>query len=98
MAGAPGHVSGPVECWCCGERQAESSVVRLGNHPEVAVCLGCAHSLHRGARAREDVGVRSAGSAGRALLRAATSTVVRHGWHTRPVIGPVLRAIGRRLP
>jgi hypothetical protein len=31
-------------------------------------------------------------------LRAARRLVMRRGWHNRPVIDPVLRRLGRRLP
>lgn len=50
--------AGPVPCWSCGRRQLESAVVRLADHPEVAVCLPCAHLLHERAVAYEQVGVR----------------------------------------
>ena len=42
-----GESDGQVTCWCCGSSQSELSVVRLGDHPEVAVCLRCAHFLHQ---------------------------------------------------
>jgi hypothetical protein len=82
--------TGDVVCWCCGKRYAEPDVVRLGGHREVAVCLGCAHFLHQQARAREDAARPSPATRGRNVLRAAR--------HTRPVIGPVLRRLGTRLP
>jgi hypothetical protein len=83
-------------CWCCGRRKPD--VVRLGNHPEVAVCLDCAHVLHQRARAREDELRPSSGARVRDTLRAARGLVIRHGWHERPLIGPLLRRLGRRLP
>src|SRR3954453_3696210 len=55
---APGPVtggpSGEGACWCSGQLLSEPDVLRLGEHPEAAVCLGCAHFLHQRARARED--------------------------------------------
>jgi hypothetical protein len=91
--------SGDVVCWCCGKRgYAEPAIVRLGEHPEVAVCLGCAHFLHQRARAREDAARPSPATRARDLLRAARGLVIRRGWHTWPVIGPVLRLLGSRLP
>jgi hypothetical protein len=76
----------------------ESSVVRLGEHPEAAVCFGCAHFLHQRARAQEDAARPSLGARARDLLRAARELVIRRGWHTLPVIGPMLRSLGSRLP
>jgi len=89
---------GRAACWCCGQEQSESSVVRLGNHPEVAVCLRCAHFLHQQARGREDALRVSPAARLRDGLRAARRFVVRHGWHQRPVIGPLLRRLGRHTP
>jgi septal ring factor EnvC (AmiA/AmiB activator) len=76
----------------------ESGVVRLGERPEVAVCFGCAHFLHQRARAREDAAHPSPPARARDLLRAARELVIRRGWHTLPVIGPILRRLGSRLP
>jgi hypothetical protein len=89
---------GEVACWCCGQRQPSTSVVHLGNHPEVAVCLGCAHFLHQQARGREDA-LQSSPAAGlRDGLRAARSLVIRRGWHEKPGIGPLLRWLGTHTP
>ena len=95
---ASGGSSGEVVCWCCGRGRPESEVVRLGEHPETAVCLGCAHFLHQRARAREDAARPSPASRARDGIRAARRSVIRHGWHTLPGIGPVLRRLGARLP
>jgi hypothetical protein len=89
---------GEVACWCCGKRYAEPQIVRLGEHPQVGVCLGCAHFLHRQARAREDAARSSPATRARDLLRAARELVIRRGWHNVPLIGPVLRRLGSRLP
>jgi hypothetical protein len=90
--------TGPVECWCCGRRRDETDVVRLGSHPEVAVCLRCAHVLHQRARGREDAARPSPAGRVRDGLRAGRGLVIRRGWQDRPVIGPVLRWLGPRLP
>jgi hypothetical protein len=90
--------AGEVTCWCCGQTRPESAVVRLGGHPEVAVCLGCAHYLHRQACGREDLARPSAAGRIRDALRASRRFVMRRGWHEKPVIGPVLRWLGQRLP
>jgi len=37
-------------CWCCGRITAEDALVRLGSHPEVGICVNCAHVLRRRAR------------------------------------------------
>ena len=90
--------TGSVDCWCCGHPAAESDVVRLGGHPQVAVCLRCAHYLHQRARAREDAGRATPATRVRNALRAGRRAVMRRGWHRAPVIGPLLRRLGRRLP
>jgi hypothetical protein len=87
-----------LECWCCGIRYPEADLVRLGNHPEAAVCLPCAHYLHQQARAREDARRPSPATRARDQLRAARQLVIRRGWHNAPVIGRPLRWLGRRLP
>ena len=93
-----GESDGQVSCWCCGSSQSEASVVRLGNHPEVAVCLGCAHFLHQQARGREDAARPSPATRARDTLRAAPRFVMQHGWHQKPVIGAMLRRLGRHTP
>jgi|SRR4051812_48276501 hypothetical protein len=99
---APGPVtggpSGEVACWCSGQLLSEPDVLRLGEHPEAAVCLGCAHFLHQRARAREDEARPSPAARARDVLQAARGLVVRHGWQSRPVIGPLLRRLDTWLP
>jgi hypothetical protein len=73
-------------------------VVRLGGHPEVAVCLPCAHVLHQQARGLEDADRPSLAGRLRAGLRVGRRLVMRRGWQHAPVIGPVLRWLGPRLP
>jgi hypothetical protein len=88
----------PLECWCCGSAYHESELVRLGSHPEVGVCLGCAHYLHLQARGREDVRRRSPAARVRDQLRAARQVVIERGWHRSRVLGRPLRWLGRHLP
>ncbi len=95
---ATGDDGGQVVCWCCGRPKGEQDVVRLGDHPEVAVCLDCAHFLHRSARSREDERRPSPARRVRDVLRAARALVIRRGWQRLPVIGPLLRWLGARLP
>jgi hypothetical protein len=47
-------------CWCCGEERAESELVRLGCHDEVALCDGCVGWLGDQRAQRGAVGVRRA--------------------------------------
>jgi len=87
-----------LECWCCGQRVSTERLVRLGSHPEVAVCLRCAHFLHQQARAREDQLRPSVAGRMRDQLRRARKQVRDRHWHQQPVIGPALRWLGRYLP
>jgi hypothetical protein len=92
------EAGGRISCWCCGQERPESSVVRLGSHPEVAVCLRCAHFLHQQARGREDALRTSPAARARDLLRAARRFVIQRGWHQKAGIGPLLRRLGRHTP
>jgi hypothetical protein len=95
---AVGESNGLVRCWCCGQRRPAESVVHLGEHPEVAVCLNCAHFLHQRARSIEDAQRRSAAARARDGVRAVRQLVIARHWHEKPVIGPLLRWLGARLP
>jgi hypothetical protein len=70
----------------------------LGNHPEVKLCLRCAHFVHRRAQAREDQARTSPIARGRDWLRAGRRMVMRLELHDKPLIGPVLRWLGRHTP
>jgi hypothetical protein len=93
-------VDGPIneQCWCCGHPRGEQDVVRLGDHPEVRVCLGCAHFLHQRARAQEDTLRPSLGALARDAVRAARGFVIQRGWEDKRVLGPLLRRLDRHLP
>lgn len=93
-----GEFGGHVQCWCCGATRPPDAVVRLGNHPEVTLCFRCAHWAHQQARSREDAARPSPAALARDVLRAGRREVMQRGWHRRPVIGPVLRWLGPRLP
>jgi hypothetical protein len=86
---------GESGCWCCGRMTAEKALVRLGNHPEVGVCVSCVRFLGRRARDYQ-------ASVWHQQLRGAAETVrgevMRRGWHERPGIGPALLWINRHLP
>jgi hypothetical protein len=89
---------GGASCWCCGAQRPADELVHLGAHPEVVVCLRCAHFLHHQARAREDAQHPSPATRVRDVLRAGRRQVVQRGWHQKPVLGPVLRWLGTKLP
>jgi hypothetical protein len=95
---ASGFDEGRVRCWCCGQQRSAQQVVHLGSHPEVAVCLGCAHFLHQRARAREDEQRPSLDGRARDVLRSGRALVMKYGWQNAPVVGPVFRWLGQRLP
>jgi hypothetical protein len=82
-------------CWCCGQPRSEDTLVHLGNHPEVAICISCVHFLRRRARDRQATVMRQ-------TLRGAAESVrgqvVARGWHQRPVIGPALQWLDQHLP
>jgi hypothetical protein len=87
-----------TKCWCCAGEFAETSVVRLGAHPEVAVCPGCARYLERRAVAKEDPGRRGPASALRGALARVRQWVIDHRWHERGLLGALLRRVDRLLP
>ena len=84
-------------CWCCGKTFGEDELVRLGEHPEVGVCLQCAIWLKRRAVAHHK---QHPSLSGRLLSEVDTvrNKVIEHGWHHHPRLGPVLRLINRYLP
>ncbi len=85
-------------CWCCGNEFPEEQLLRLGSHPEVAVCLRCSVFLVRQARARRDANNPSMSGRVRQVVDGGRQAVVRMGWHRLPVVGPVLRWVGDHLP
>jgi hypothetical protein len=89
---------GGAECWCCGHDYSAERLVHLGSHPEVGVCLRCAHFLHHQAGQREDALRPSIASRLRDGLRWGRRVVMERGWHQRAVIGRPLRWLGQRLP
>jgi hypothetical protein len=83
------------ECWCCGHVTAEAALVRLGNHPEVGVCVNCVRFLGRRARDYQASVVRKRL---RGTAESIRGEVMSRGWHERPVIGPALRWINQHVP
>jgi hypothetical protein len=99
VAGTAGTSDGDeAECWCCSRRYPSERLVRMEDHTEVAVCLRCAHFLHRQASQREDALRPSIAGRVRNGLRSGRRAVVERDWHQRPLIGPPLRWLGRHLP
>jgi hypothetical protein len=86
------------ECWCCGQLGEADALVHLGNHPEVAVCPRCAHSLSKWAWEVEDRSRTGPAKAARDGFRSVRRAVVHRGWHRSPLIGAPLRWLGRYLP
>ena len=89
---------GPSECWCCGRSVAGAELLHLGRHPEVGVCLNCARWLRRQADQRRDEAHPSLVGHMRSVVRRVRESVIRRGWHRRPVVGPFLRWLNRHLP
>lgn len=85
-------------CWCCGAQYPESELVRLGQHPEVGVCLRCARWLQRRAVQRHDERNPSLGARLRGGIGAVREVVIRKGWHERGRLGVLLRWLDRHLP
>jgi hypothetical protein len=92
------HAPGPSQCWCCGTIEDPARLVHLGNHPEVTVCVRCAHSLSRWAWEVEDQARTGPAVRARDSLRRLRRTVVRHGWHHNKIVGRGLRRLGRFTP
>jgi uncharacterized paraquat-inducible protein A len=85
-------------CWCCGCSGNVEQMAHLGQHPEVAVCIRCAHSLSKWAWEIEDRSKTGPAAKTRHALRAARNAVVQRGWQNSPVLGGPIKWIGRRLP
>lgn len=89
---------GRSECWCCGTVEDPAHLVHLGNHPEVTVCVRCAHSINRWAWELEDQARTGPAVRARDRFRRLRKTVVQHGWHQSRLIGRPLRWFGKHAP
>lgn len=85
-------------CWCCGTPFEDSELTRLGEHPEVGVCAGCAHWLYRRARLGADRHRRAPTAVLRRGVHRTRGAVIRLGAPDWPVLGPLLRRLDRHLP
>ena len=101
LAAVEPHEAEPqAACWCCGRRYPEDRLVRLGEHPEAAVCFTCAKFLHRRAREQNDVvtGDHGLAARGRAAFANSREIVLRHGWQNGRLSGPILRWLDKLTP
>ncbi|MGW6932925.1 hypothetical protein ACWGE0_22905 [Lentzea sp. NPDC054927] len=99
MTVQPEHDSATVtRCWCCGGEFPEAELVRLGQHPEVGVCLACANWLRRRAMLRRDELHSSPIGRLRSGVHAVRERAIRKGWHERGRLGVLLRWLDRHLP
>ncbi len=72
---------GSIWCWCCDTVAAPDRMVHLGNHPEVYLCLRCAHFVHKQAWEIEDEDKRGQAVLARERFRGLCARVVHRGWH-----------------
>jgi hypothetical protein len=98
ITGIDARDDGNVPCWCCGTVDAPDQMVHLGNHPEVHLCLRCAHFVHQRAWEIEDVGKVGPTAFVRDWFRNLRAEVMRRGWHQNRFIGGNLRWLGKYLP
>ena len=83
------HDHGGVPCWCCDTVDAPDRMVHLGNHPEVHLCLRCAHFVHQRAWEIEDHGKRGPAALTRDGFRNLCAEVIRRGRRGRTPPKPV---------
>lgn len=85
-------------CWCCGNGFELTDLTRLGAHPEVGVCAGCARWLNRRARSTADQGLHSPAVLMRRGIDAVRGRSMTVGAHEWPLVGPLLTRLDRHLP
>ena len=88
----------PSQCWCCGNIEDPARLVHLGNHPEVTLCIRCAHSVSKWAWEIEDQSKTGPLVMARDRFRALRRDVIRRGWQHNRLFGGPIRWIGKRLP
>jgi hypothetical protein len=88
----------PSQCWCCGVIDDPARQVHLGDHPEVALCIRCAHSVSKWAWEIEDQAKTGPIVRARDRFRELRRGVIRRGWHRSRLVGAPIRWIGKRLP
>jgi hypothetical protein len=87
--------TGESRCWCCGQTIPEGALVHLSDHPEVGICINCAHWLRRRARDYQATVLRQRL---RGTAESIRREVMARSWHERPVTGPALRWINQHSP
>ena len=85
-------------CWCCGNPFEETDLTRLGAHPEVGVCAGCAQWVNRRARSTSDNGLHSPAVVLRRGIDGVRERAINAGAHHWPLVGPLLTRLDRHLP
>lgn len=89
---------GTVQCWCCDSLGPPDRMVHLGQHPEVHLCLRCAHFVHQQSWQIEDEGKRGPAAFTRDRFRDLRAEVIRRWWHQNRFIGGKLPWLGKYLP
>jgi hypothetical protein len=92
------EVPGQARCWCCGAIDDQAKLVHLGDHPEVTICIRCAHSASKWASEIQDQSRTGFAASARNTFRRARKTVVRRSWHHNKLIGRPLRWLGKHTP
>ena len=92
------HDDGRVQCWCCDTVDDPNRMVHLGNHPEVQLCLRCAHFVHQQAWEIDDEGKRGPAALARDRFRNLRVEVMCRGRHQNKLIGGKLRWLSKYLP
>jgi hypothetical protein len=87
-----------AQCWCCGSVDGSDRMVHLGDHPEVHLCLGCAHFVHQRAWQIEDRGKRGPAALARDRVRTLHAGAMRRGWLQNRYVGGRLRWLSKHLP
>lgn len=85
-------------CWCCGAIDDPDRMIRLGNHPEVALCIRCGRWAAKQAWEIEDRAKAGPMVQARETFRHLRRGVINRGWHRSRIWGGPLRWIGKRLP
>ena len=73
-------------------------MVRLGDHPEVALCHPCARWAAKEAREIEDRDRTGVLASVRGQIRTVRHGVIDRNWHRHRVVGRPLRWLGKHLP
>jgi hypothetical protein len=95
---AEDDAQGTWRCWCCGAITQPDRTIRLGNHPEVMLCVRCGYWAGKQAWEFDDRDKTGPAVMVRAGFRKVRRTVVDHGWHQSALIGKPVRWLGRHLP